>query len=167
MEYKKKKVPVVDIFAGPGGLSEGFHRYSSFRDDRNLEFDLKLSIEKDKAAYSTLTLRAYTRQFPEGKIPKNYYNYISENNPEEREKILSKIKKSEEWKKAESETLHATLGEVPKDEVDRRIKQQIGSSEDWVLLGGPPCQAYSVIGRARRLGKLSGRETEMLTDPSH
>ena len=32
------------------------------------------------------------------------------------------------------------------------IGQRIGQRKDWVMIGGPPCQAYSVAGRARNKG---------------
>lgn len=54
---------VVDIFAGPGGLSEGF---SSVIDSFGKRaFDVVLSIEMDQYAVETLRLRTYFRQFLE------------------------------------------------------------------------------------------------------
>ncbi|PMZ18168.1 DNA (cytosine-5-)-methyltransferase, partial [Pseudomonas sp. FW306-02-F08-AA] len=52
---------VVDIFAGPGGLAEGFS--SVLSKDGNRAFSIALSVEKDKAAHSTLQLRSFLRQF--------------------------------------------------------------------------------------------------------
>jgi site-specific DNA-cytosine methylase len=57
-EDKKKhsmSVPVIDLFAGPGGLGEGFSRCQSVR------FDIAVSIEKDGMAHETLKLRAAHR----------------------------------------------------------------------------------------------------------
>jgi DNA (cytosine-5)-methyltransferase 1 len=34
-------------------------------------------------------------------------------------------------------------------EIDRRIKKGLKGEKDWVLIGGPPCQAYSLAGRSR------------------
>jgi site-specific DNA-cytosine methylase len=57
-------IPVIDLFAGPGGLSEGF---SSFKNIKNKKvFKISLSIEKDAQAHKTLELRSFFRQFPDG-----------------------------------------------------------------------------------------------------
>ncbi len=64
---------VIDIFAGPGGLSEGFSRVNDNRGNR--AFDVALSIEKEAYAFETLKLRAFYRQFPDG-APQSYYRYL-------------------------------------------------------------------------------------------
>ena len=58
-------IPVIDVFAGPGGLGEGF---SALRDSRSglPIFKIALSIEKDHVAHLTLRLRSFFRQFPDG-----------------------------------------------------------------------------------------------------
>lgn len=62
-------IKVIDIFAGPGGLSEGF---ASVTDNKGKPaFDVTLSIEKDEQAYSTLLFRAFFRQFQDG-VPDDY-----------------------------------------------------------------------------------------------
>jgi DNA (cytosine-5)-methyltransferase 1 len=67
-------IPVIDIFAGPGGLGEGF---SSLKDENgNPVFKLCLSIEKDPGAHKTLELRSFFRKFPHGEAPGEYYRYI-------------------------------------------------------------------------------------------
>lgn len=57
-------IPIIDLFAGPGGLGEGFSSVTDENGDR--VFDIKLSIEKDENAHKTLELRSFTRQFPIG-----------------------------------------------------------------------------------------------------
>ena len=49
-------IPVIDLFAGPGGLGEGF---SALRVGRRRPFEVVLSIEKDEHAHSTLELRSF------------------------------------------------------------------------------------------------------------
>jgi len=67
-------IPVVDLFAGPGGLGEGF---SSLTDafDRPV-FHVGLSIEMDPAAHTTLELRSFFRQFPGRSAPSAYYAHL-------------------------------------------------------------------------------------------
>jgi len=56
-------IKLVDIFAGPGGLSEGFAAVTDARGKP--VFDVVLSIEKEEQAHETLRLRTFFRQFPE------------------------------------------------------------------------------------------------------
>ena len=71
---ERRPIPVIDLFAGPGGLGEGF---SSILDvDRNPRFSLRVSAEKDSTAHKTLSLRSLYRKFPKGKAPNCYYDHI-------------------------------------------------------------------------------------------
>jgi DNA (cytosine-5)-methyltransferase 1 len=53
-----------------------------------------------------------------------------------------------------------TLGDDP--EITRIIGESVKDHKDWVLTGGPPCQAYSLAGRSRMLGlvKADGESDE-------
>lgn len=68
----KRGMKVIDIFAGPGGLGEGF---SAYEENGKRPFNLSLSIEKDAAAHSTLLMRSFYRQFQEDNIPEDYWDY--------------------------------------------------------------------------------------------
>jgi DNA (cytosine-5)-methyltransferase 1 len=154
-------IPIIDLFAGLGGLSEGFSRFSSFYSDP-VKFQVKLSIEKDAAAYRTLRLRAFFRQFEADRVPNEYYRYLRSVDAKEGAKWLEKIKLLPEWKHAEAEAWHTELGAVDFDLLHGRIKKSLAGTRDWVLLGGPPCQAYSLAGRSRRLG--AGHRVRNLRD---
>ena len=66
-------VPVVDLFAGPGGLAEGFS--GCRRPDGRRRYRIALSIEKDPVAHRTLRLRAFLRKFATG-FPPEYYDFL-------------------------------------------------------------------------------------------
>ena len=72
-------IPFIDIFAGPGGLGEGFSSYQN--DGRNFAFNPVLSIEMEERAHETLTLRSFFRQFrhTNRKLPGVYYEYLRGN----------------------------------------------------------------------------------------
>lgn len=68
-------IPVIDMFVGPGGLGEGFARFSE-DSPSGPPFDVRLSIEKDFHSCQTLELRAFLREFPKEKVPEEYYHYV-------------------------------------------------------------------------------------------
>lgn len=138
--------PVIDIFAGPGGLGEGFA--SLRRRRRGSLFHVCLSIEKDSIAYQTLLLRAFYRQFRSDKVPGAYYKYLR--GKISRDKLFELY--PTEAQMALNEAWHKELCEENHEEIRRRITQQLDGANAWVLIGGPPCQAYSIAGRSRMKG---------------
>jgi len=138
----------VDLFAGPGGLAEGF---SSLKEAGRAVFDIALSVEKEPSAFRTLRLRAFTRQFR--RIPDAYYSFIA--GDISREELIAAH--PAEWKAAEDETAMLELGtDEAREEIDQRLKSiRAEAGDDTVLIGGPPCQAYSLVGRARNRGNLA------------
>lgn len=144
-----KAIPVVDLFAGPGGLGEGFS--SILSEDGNPRFDVRVSIEKDPIAHRTLSLRALFRSFPHGKVPDSYYDYVR--GQISREELQADPSIKDEGRFALEHARCATLGETPTRQVDQWIREALPERGHWVLIGGPPCQAYSLVGRARMRGK--------------
>lgn len=144
---QSKPVPIVDLFAGPGGLGEGF---SSIDDGK--AFRIIVSAEKDASAHETLRLRAFYRILRcKGKAAlKSYYRYCNGD-----AKQPYDDSNFSEWEQAGKEARRLTLGNTDDNkELDRVLKkEEISSQEPWVLIGGPPCQAYSLVGRARNKGK--------------
>ena len=139
-------VPVIDLFAGPGGLGEGFTALQ--RPDSRPCFKVCLSIEKEFNAHQTLLLRAFCRQFSAGRVPGLYYDVLR--GTSDREALFKRF--PEEAARATAEAWHAELGVTEHDDVHDRIKTALGSAAEWILIGGPPCQAYSVAGRSRNKG---------------
>lgn len=137
-------IPVIDLFAGPGGLGEGF---SAFRTGQKRVFKIALSIERDKSARETLRLRSFFRQFLD-EVPKSYYDFLRGT------KTLEELYQQHptEAARADEEAWLAELGNPERystSEIDNRIERALDGAAKWVLIGGPPCQAYSLVGRSR------------------
>lgn len=148
---KNKSIKVIDLFSGPGGLGEGFSSPDPVTGEKS-PFKIAISIEKEPSAHATLTLRAFYRQFPHGKAPKEYYDFLKGNlgkTPEE--KLYKYPKFSEQVKAAKEEARCLTLGEDNKA-IYKAIDKAI-DGDKCIVIGGPPCQAYSLVGRARRNGE--------------
>ena len=140
-----KQIPVIDLFAGAGGLSEGFFAYQ-YRNHR--AFKIGLSIEKDPSAVKTLELRSFFRQFPEGRVCDEYYSYLRGDLG--RDELFQKPILQTQAKAAREEICDLELGLDNNKEIHQRIKRVVNKGEPWVLLGGPPCQAYSLAGKGKK-----------------
>lgn len=141
-------ITIIDLFAGPGGLGEGFARLQD-RSEQSV-FKIRLSIEMDPWAHRTLLLRSFYRQFHPANVPDAYYHYLRGELPRE---DLEKRFQSE-FGAARAEAWQATLGQTDSEEVSHRIAAALGrNTNNWLLIGGPPCQAYSLVGRSRIIGE--------------
>lgn len=143
-------IPIVDLFAGPGGLGEGF---SSVKDD---PFRIIVSAEMNSSARSTLRLRAFYRLLKRrgGNALDSYYRFCNgESN------VAYDDTNQDAWDESGEEARQLELGKpADNEELDRRISAHgLGPDTHWVLIGGPPCQAYSLVGRARNRGKVEYR----------
>lgn len=143
------KIKVVDLFAGPGGLGEGFTRFTPAK--RGVPpFRIVLSAEKTPSAVKTLRLRTFYRLCREsGKIPENYYEYLRGTSARPYDRETEHL-----WKEATDEAQPLELGTAAGDQrLNEGLNKNIHAKDDnWVLIGGPPCQAYSLAGRSRNKG---------------
>lgn len=139
-------VQIVDLFSGPGGLGEGF--CSCKRNDGSRAYEIAVSIEKDRAAHKTLRLRAFLRQFYE--YPSEYYSWIAGKHECPDWKDLY----PRQWRAAETEALCAELGKPETAAIlaERIFSTKRSAGDRTLLIGGPPCQAYSLAGRSRNAG---------------
>lgn len=147
----KNDIPVVDLFAGPGGLGEGFSSLKVAANGKNRwPFRIALSVEKEASAYKTLRLRSYFRLLlRNGESPDQYYKYVSGEAADPFNAATQDY-----WEQAGSEALQLEIGgRNSRKQLHDRVEQVAATNDKWVLIGGPPCQAYSLAGRARNKGK--------------
>jgi DNA (cytosine-5)-methyltransferase 1 len=140
-------IRIVDLFSGPGGLSEGFATCKDMQGQN--AYSIGISVEKEEAAHRTLRLRAFLREFSE--FPPEYYRWLKLGGEQPDWKDLY----PKEWGRASDEAICAELGTShASEQLSDAIKRVNGSANGrTVLIGGPPCQAYSLVGRARNSGK--------------
>ncbi len=124
----------IDLFAGAGGLSEGFIRAG---------FNPVAHVEMNKDACDTIKARTAYHWLKENGQSEIYYDYLK-----------SETKNKEElWKKVPENLINSVINkeisEKSLPEIFEVIDRELGDKEVDVIIGGPPCQAYSVAGRAR------------------
>lgn len=154
-------VPIVDLFAGPGGLGEGFSRA------RSADFRVAVSIEKDAMAFETLLLRAAHRALAgsglanrstwrrwDAIVAKTHWNVVFELLRSSNDPAIEAA-----CNRSRREAWNLELGPANREEVRRGIEDRLGPfkvrgdlPDNTVLIGGPPCQAYSIVGRSRNRG---------------
>lgn len=136
----------LDIFAGAGGLAEGFMRAG---------FTPLAHIEMDKAACYTLETRLAYKWLSKHKQGEIYTNYLSQN-----------ISRSEFYKTVPKNLLNTVLNyEISKENLENvfaDVDDLLGNKHLDLIVGGPPCQAYSLVGRARDENKMVGDKRNYL-----
>lgn len=129
-----KKLRFIDLFAGAGGLSEGFVRAG---------FTPVAHVEMNKDACDTLRTRtAFHWLKEEGRISE-YYEYLK-----------GTITRDELWAKTPENLIKSVINTEISEETLPKIFEQIdaelGTKKVDLVIGGPPCQAYSLAGRVRK-----------------
>jgi len=123
----------LDLFAGAGGLSEGFIQAG---------FEPIAHVEMNSAAAFTLKTRmAYHFLRKSGDLSL-YGDYL-----------LQKIDRSQFYSKIPNNILESVVNSEISDEtlqgIFESIDRQLGNKQLDLIIGGPPCQAYSIAGRVR------------------
>lgn len=146
-------IKIVDLFAGPGGLGEGF---SSL--DNGSAFKILVSAEMESSAHQTLQLRAYFRHLKANELSLDqYYRFCNGESA-----LPYDMSTETAWNEAKLEARQIRLGSADGNcELNKVLDEaKIGVEKPWVLIGGPPCQAYSLVGRSRNLGKENYKAEE-------
>ncbi len=134
------KLTYIDLFAGAGGLSEGFIREG---------FEPVAHVEMDEAAcYSLKTRVAYHYLKSENKYDQ-YINYLK-----------GEISRNQLYDLVPEEHLQSVInlpiGGAYNANIHKVIGRQLGDKDVDLIIGGPPCQAYSLVGRARSENNMEG-----------
>lgn len=137
---------IIDLFAGPGGLGEGFSRAGR---DATAPMHIRMSVEMDDHAIQTLRLRSFLRSFEA--FPAEYYTALNTGAPLPDWSELY----PRQWALAKEEVRQRVLGKPGVfEDLSRTLDDARDTSHgNTILIGGPPCQAYSLAGRSRNKGK--------------
>ncbi|GGH02686.1 DNA cytosine methyltransferase [Pedobacter zeae] len=124
----------IDLFAGAGGLSEGFKRAG---------YSPVAHVEIDVAASYSLRTRAAYYYLKESDRLNHYHSYLK-----------GDITRKDLYSLMPQEILDSVINLGIGDENNQKIfslidKNLQGNNEIDLIVGGPPCQAYSLVGRAR------------------
>lgn len=129
---------LIDLFSGAGGLSEGFF---------NNDFNIISHVEMDASAAETLHTRSTYHLLKDLNNEDDYFAYIRDE--------ISKdhlIKENNISPLRTSSIINRELSKRTEASIISSIKRKMNKSEvkkiDGVI-GGPPCQAYSLVGRSR------------------
>lgn len=125
----KKKYTFIDLFAGCGGLSEGFLQTG--------RFEALAHVEWEKPMVETLRNRLVTKW---------HESTVSA----QKKVVLFDMQRSEElingsWSDDSNSLYGADNSDVVKA---KGLRGVVGKKHVDLIIGGPPCQAYSIHGRA-------------------
>lgn len=140
------KLTFIDLFAGCGGLSEGFVQAG---------FCPLVHVEMDKAACYSLKTRMAFHYLSKHNKSQIYSDYLS-----------GKITRDEFYKSVPQDILDSVINaKISADTLQSifaRMDNVIGKNKLDLIVGGPPCQAYSLVGRARSADGMQGDERNWL-----
>lgn len=129
----------IDLFAGAGGLSEGFIKAG---------YIPIAHVEMKKDACDTLRTRAAFHYLREHKRLNVYKNYlINKKEGTDGSDLWKYVPKT-----VTNRVIQATISEDTMDCITKRLDALTGGNPVDIIIGGPPCQAYSIVGRAK-MGK--------------
>lgn len=136
----------LDLFAGAGGLSEGFIQAG---------YTPIAHVEMDAAACYTLKTRAAYHWLKANRKMDMYYQYLR-----------GEIKRDDFYAQIPAEILDSVLNyEISNDtipEIFEKVDSLLNGEELDLIIGGPPCQAYSLAGRSRSETKMVGDKRNYL-----
>lgn len=136
----------IDLFAGAGGLSEGFIRAG---------FEPVAHVEMDKAACYTLQTRVAYHYLKSVNRFAEYISYLK--GDISRKELYSRIPAS-----LLDSVINLPVGAENNPAIHKAIEKQLKDEEVDLIIGGPPCQAYSLAGRARSENGMKGDKRNYL-----
>ena len=136
---RQRKYTFIDLFAGAGGLSEGFIKAG---------YEALAHVEMDKYACQSLKTRCAFHWLDDHHQLDIYENYLlNKKEKEDGSKLWNAVPSS-----VTNRVIQAAIGDETIEEIFKTIDGLLEGKSLDLIIGGPPCQAYSYAGRAR-LGK--------------
>jgi len=129
---------VLDLFSGAGGLTEGFFRKG---------FQFISHIDKDKDALKTLETRSLFHSFNKDKNRDIYFSYLK--GEISRDDLL---KEGKLYEQLSGGIINEEFTSITKNKIIREVekcKRRLNIKDVDLIIGGPPCQAFSPVGRSR------------------
>jgi DNA (cytosine-5)-methyltransferase 1 len=130
-----KSLNYIDLFAGAGGLSEGFIRAG---------FNPIAHVEMNKDACDTIKTRTAYHWLKENKKIRIYNDYLKSEN-KNKEELWSNVPEH-----LINSVINKEISEKTLPEIFKTIDNALNRKNVDLVIGGPPCQAYSIVGRARK-----------------
>lgn len=137
----------IDLFSGAGGLSEGFIQNG---------FKAVAHVEMDKSACKTLETRLIYHKLKNEKNLEVYYNYIQ--GKSDRKNFVKKFSTQEISKSV----INSAIGGKNNRDIFQKIENLLGTNTIDLVVGGPPCQAYSLVGRSRDKDRMENDSRNFL-----
>ena len=135
----KNDFVVLDMFSGGGGLTEGFVRKS---------FDFVAHIEKDPHAVNTLQTRLLYHNLQDLDENDLYEQYYEERISRE-EFVGNTLAKTNQKHLIIDQEISQSTEKTIIAEIQSELLDRFGRTSVDVIIGGPPCQAYSLVGRGK------------------
>jgi DNA (cytosine-5)-methyltransferase 1 len=142
-----EELTYIDLFAGASGLSEGFVREG---------YKPIAHVEMDENASDTIRTRLAFHYLKSKRKEHIYFSYLK--NEITRDDLWRQIPEQELASVINTEISNKTILDI-----FSRIDQQLGAKKKVdLIIGGPPCQAYSLVGRSRDPNGMKGDKRNFL-----
>ena len=142
----KRRLIFLDLFAGGGGLSEGFVQ---------ADFEPVAHVEKGRAQCFTLRTRKTYHWMKQHDHLEPYAGYLN-----------GAISRADLYEAVPADVgasiINAEISKATIPDIFQTIDEQLDGRRLDLIVGGPPCQAYSLVGRSRDEFGMKGDDRNYL-----
>lgn len=146
-----KEYNVLDLFSGAGGLTEGFCQTN--------HFNMISHVEMNNNASKTLETRMLYYKLKENGLDEIYKEYMSNFDQKDARSVF--LNRCSENNIKSTGVINEALSENTIGDITRTIRDNLGKKKIDVIIGGPPCQAYSSLSRWYQNSKKSDTRLDL------